>query len=141
MDISQRFCYLEDIAGSIRLRQATFSLEQICQRTTFGILHHIISRTVFLKDIVNTNDMGMVEPSNVPSLLQKLLTESGNSFTAPFRTKCHMTGAAITIAEFLHEELLDSHFSLQSTLHSQIGYTETSLTKHTYDSVFTVLQI
>ena len=95
------------------------------------------------RKLINTlkSDMGMVEPSKVPSLLQKLLTESGNSFTAPFRTKCHMTGAAITIAKLFHKELLDSHFPLQSTLHSQIGYTETSLTKHTYDSVFTVLQI
>ena len=90
---------------------------------------------------MHMNYMGMIQTPNKAGFFQELLAESFNSSSVSLYPKGYMTGAAIPIAKLFHKELLDSHFSLQSTLHSQIGYTETSLTEHTYDSVFTVLQI
>ena len=82
----------------------------------------------------------MIQTPNKAGFFQKLLAESFNSSSVSLYPKCHMTGAAITIAEILHEELLDSHFPLQATLHSQIGYTKTSLTENSFYSISSTLK-
>ena len=82
----------------------------------------------------------MIQTPNKAGFFQELLAESFNSSSVSLYPKGYMTGAAITIAEILHKELLDSHFSLQATLHSQIGYTETSLTKHSFYFISSTLK-
>ena len=89
---------------------------------------------------MHMNYMGMIQTPNKAGFFQELLAESFNSSSVSLYPKGYMTGAAITIAEILHEELLDSHFPLQSTLHCQIGYTETSATEDIDDTICAIVQ-
>ena len=93
------------------------------------VFHHIVGSTVLLEDIVYIDDVGVTVFGDHLSLLNELRLEPLDKFTATDRRHTYMGSLRITVAMFLHEELLDRHLAVKAGLDGHIGYSEAALTE------------
>ena len=140
MDIAQGIGNLARVAQGISLREATLALHQVGQGAVFKIFHHIVGRTVLLKHIIDADDVGMLQASDVLRLLDKFITKLCHHFLATLGTDRYVRGIGIAVAILAHEELLDGHAAVQAHLHSRVGDPKAPMPQLTLDAVLAMLQ-
>ena len=140
MDVVERVGHLEDIACGDRLGEIAFARHLVCQRSVLDILHAIIGRVVLLKHIDDAHDVLMAQFGDVASLLHKFLTIAQKGLPTPFCPDNDMVCLLVTLADFLHEKLLDRDFPFQPALYGKVGDAEATLPELLFYLVFPILK-
>ena len=139
MNIGQSTTGFTDVTDGLGLGNGPTTLHQIIQRFAFDIVHHIISRSVLLKDVEDADNIGMIQLKNGTGFLDELRLEPLNDFAIAFGRDGDMARLFISVTIVLKEKLLDGHFAIKHGILRQIGNTESTLTEHGDDFVLTSL--
>ena len=139
MNIIQCVTDFADIFNCFCLRQRPDSFDHLIEIFTLYVIHDIVSGIILLKYIMDLYYSRMVEFGYILGFFQKTVLKLGHCFGIVLCAK-RQTARRIAVAILFREKLLDCDFLVKQYIFGKIGDTETSLSKNTDYTVFTVLK-
>ena len=140
MHMLQGFRHAADVFYCLLLGQGATAFHQLRQRFALDVLHHVVGGAVFLEDVVDADDVGVVQLGDDLGLFQELRQVPFHLFAVGVGAQGDGGGVLPAAAEVAHEELLDGYAPVEQFLRGEVGDAEASLPQYLFDAVFAGLQ-
>ena len=138
---SQRVQHLQQIVLHFSLRHWPVSaLQPVGQRLTVHVVHHIVGRSVLVKQVVDGNDVRVVQTADATGLLAELGQLFAEHLLVLAVAHTHSRAFLLAVVHAAPEKLLDGDRLVKCGVGRQVGDAEAALPQHPFNPVFPALQ-